>query len=441
MAILHNINHDAGGAVTNFWDSETDPSAGIAVKGAAGLNGTPNGLAMDMTVNDTMRVDSAYTPPASNQVKFSCYLDPNGNSQIGFFEIFRTGIEDVGNNILLRINVENDDEAADITLAIAYGLDAGGVTGLNGALISDAPHLVEFELIRESSFGAADGEARWWLDTVLQDTHTNVQNFNLFLTADEVYAEVNSGSVAGDGVGDFYIDEILVTNNLPATDVGSYIIGTAIDNEATGNIAWVTVWRDDIMYLQRWDLPTLTKELEISLGAATLAQVKARSQVAYPFAGSDTTMWVFGNMASPAFVTGTVHLIGTTGGGTSGTWANSTSLTSWANTDVLDSLHVTPDLDGGGSRIFTAIRRQSGVAPSLWRGTNGLSEISFLPLPTGSAVEYRGMHIGRNEEISVGTATLNSGAGRIFSAISPYTSWTDKTFDYPSGTVEVLRYL
>jgi hypothetical protein len=196
------------------------------------------------------------------------------------------------------------------------------------------------------------------------------------------------------------------------------------------------------MYLQRWDLPTLTNEFEISLGAATLAQVQTRSRVAYPFAGSDQTMWVFGNMLEPAFLTGTVHLMETTGAGASGTWANaSVSLGSWASDDVLDSLFVSTDLDGLGSRNFIAIRRQAGAAPELWKGLGGLSFISTIPLPTGSSVEYRGMHVGRNTEISVGSATLGTGSSRIFSAISPYTTWTDKTFDFPSGTVEVLRYL
>jgi hypothetical protein len=246
------------------------------------------------------------------------------------------------------------------------------------------------------------------------------------------------GSVSSIAVWDSSIESIPV---FVSGDAGSYIIGTAIDNETDGDTAWLTAWRDSIMYLQRWDLPSLTKELEISLGAATLAEVQARSRVAYPFAGSDQKMWVFGRMASPAFVTGTVHLMETNGGGASGTWTEATSLSSWADADVLDSLFVSPDQDGLGNRTFTAIRRQSSAPPELWRGLGGLALVGTIPFPTGSSVEYRGMHIGRNEEISIGTATLNSGAGRIFSAISPYTIWIDKTFDYPSGTVEVLRYL
>jgi hypothetical protein len=235
---------------------------------------------------------------------------------------------------------------------------------------------------------------------------------------------------------------VIGSDSAPASDTGTYVIGTAIDNETAGTTAWLTAWRDGTLYLQRWGLPGLSKDLEISLGAATLAQVQAKTKIAYPYAGSDQTMWVFGNMDSPAFVTGTVHLVETTGAGASGTWTISPDLSSWASTDVLDSLIVTPDLDGIGTREFIAVRRRTGTAPELWQGLNALSLKSTIPLPTGTGVEYRGMHMGRNQSIALGTDTLGTGSSRILSSITPYTgTWTDITYDYPSGTVQVLRYL
>lgn len=333
------------------------------------------------------------------------------------------------------------------------GSDVGSSPDIIGGDIDDgAVHTLEYRIVKESAPAAGDGIHELFVDGISVGSNTSVNNFALFVAAragilNWVTASLIIASGSGHSGGIITDDWILRDDDTqiyppPAPgDTGSYIIGTAIDNETDGTTAWLTAWRDGTLYLQRWGLPGLSKDLEITLGAATLAQVQAKSKIAYPYAGSDQTMWVFGNMDSPAFVTGTVHLIETTGAGASGTWTISPDLSSWASTDVLDSLIVTPDLDGIGTREFIAVRRRTGTAPELWQGLNALTLASALPLPTGTGVEYRGMHMGRNESIALGTDTLGIGVNRIISAPSPYTTWTDITNDYPSGTVQVLRYL
>lgn len=241
-----------------------------------------------------------------------------------------------------------------------------------------------------------------------------------------------------------YEDEMVIVTSSNAqpdvTDNGTYVLSIALDNEETGNTGYVTLWRDGTLYLQCWDVDSMTINDEISLGAATLTEVQNKSRIAYPFAGSSSYVWVFGNMDTPAYLTGTVWAMESNSCGASGSWSRVPGLSSWAGADVLDSLFVSPDISGLGDRIFTGIRRRSANAPELWRGVNQLAFISAIPFPTGTGVEHRGMHISRQSEISVGSASLGTGTSRILSALDPYNAWNDITNNYPSGTVEVLRY-
>lgn len=248
-------------------------------------------------------------------------------------------------------------------------------------------------------------------------------------------------------------DAVIVTSSEAEPDVsdsGIYAIGAALDNETDGSIIWVTVWKDDgNMYAQQWDADALTVNFEIPLGAATLAQVQERSTVAYPYLGNTNDVWIFGRMSNPAYLTsGTVWIIRSSTGGASGTWSVAPSgpyAGGFEDADVLDSLHVTPDLSGLGDRFFSGVRRRGGNAPEFWRGLNGMTFVSAIPLPTGTGVNWRGMHVNRQYEVSLGSNMLGTGSSRVLSAASPWTSWRDITgmagpTPFPSGTVGVLRY-
>jgi hypothetical protein len=240
----------------------------------------------------------------------------------------------------------------------------------------------------------------------------------------------------------------ILSNGFTATGTGgSYVIGSALDREEDGSILWLTLWKgDDNLYLQRWITSIMTLDSEVPLGAATLSDVQSKTVIAYPFAGTTDTVYVYGRMISPAWIgSGTVHAIQSSNGGASGTWSLiGGPYGNFDDADVLDSLHVTPDLSGVGDRIFTGVRRNTGE-PELWRGLNSLAFVSDIPLPTGTGVNWRGMDINRSQEVSLGSNVLGTGTNRVLSAVSPYTTWRDITgiggpTPYPSGTVGVLRY-
>jgi len=236
-------------------------------------------------------------------------------------------------------------------------------------------------------------------------------------------------------------DEITVVGS-----TGTYAIGLALDRESNqddrARVAYVTIHRGANLYLQRYSITgsaDMSLMGEVSLGAATLEAVQNGTTIAWPFAGSDTDVWVFGRMNNPAGAptAGVRHILASSVGGT-GSWADVPGVTgSWADDDVMASLYVTPD---DTSRVYTAVRRRFGNAPELWRGVESLNLASVIPFPTGTATEYKGMHRSPGGEVSVGNAQIGEGSNRIVSSQSPHSTWRDITYDYGSGTVEVLRY-
>jgi hypothetical protein len=206
MATLHDINHDAGGNPTDFWDSETDPSAAISVGAAGGLNSTANGLIFDLTVSDTQRVDSVFTPPGSNEYRYRSYFDPNGNTTFDAGGQLAWGVEEAGGVVM--IGFAYSVSGSNLRIIAQYGTDSGQTTFSTIPTVTDAPHCVEMRIKRAANSSSGDGEATWYLDGIEQDAVTGIDNFNTYSNTDAVYAEN-----ANVGAADFYFDEIFITDD------------------------------------------------------------------------------------------------------------------------------------------------------------------------------------------------------------------------------------
>lgn len=216
----------------------------------------------------------------------------------------------------------------------------------------------------------------------------------------------------------------------------NYVLAVSADKQLNDNTFWLTLWKaDGNLYVQKWNGSTMTLISEVSLGAATLAAVQARTRIGIPYAVSGQRAYVYGNMLGPAYITGiTSHLIQTSTGGVSGTWSDVNI--GWNDTDVMGSFHSTPGL------FFTGVRNQTGSPPELWRGQESLALISLIPMPTGATVKHGGMHLSIENRIVVGAAENTTGTPRIFMASDPYTSWSNITDDFPiTGSVSVLRFV
>ena len=460
MANLIDNNHDSGGTPATHWGNVSDSGPALTITVAAGLDGSARGLENDITQPAWSVFESALTPAGTNEIKTGFNIDtspltfPGTNSSTGDFIYGHDmgGGGDVLFNLQIHWNSSNQLLVDFSKLWVSDG-DVVTIFMLNNEIIgASGEYCFEVRIVRESSDGATDGEVELLVNGSSIFSNTVFENFNAFANYATYVHRGNSNTGAFSGVG--YSDEFLLDDDSNATlncvaaaaESGTYMIGQAIDTEEDGETLYATVWRNSTLFLQRWSVSGSPLKLaEVSLGAATFADMQSKTETAFPFAGSDSDVWVFGRMTAPvgAPTAGTRHILSSTVGGT-GTWSDVSGITgSWANADVMDSLHVTPPVDGAGLREFAAVRRRSTSPPELWIGNNALALSVAIPFPSGTGVEYKGMHkAGAGGEISIGSAAGGTGsaANRVFSTVTPYTRLRDISFDFPSGTVEVLRY-
>ena len=460
MANLLNRNHDSGSTPATHWGNVSDSGGALTITVPAGLDGSARGLENDITKAAWSVFENTLTPPGSNEIRSGFNIDtspltfPGTSPSAGDFIYGHDmgGGGDVLFNLQIHWNSSNQLLVDFSRLWVSDG-DVVTVFFLNNTIIgASGAYCFEIRIVRESSDGGADGEVQLLVNGSSIYSATNLENFNSFANFISYVHRGNSNTSAFTGVG--YSDEFLLDDDADATlncvasaaESGTYIIGQAMDQEQDGETLYATIWRNSTLYLQRWSVSGSPAKLaEVSLGAATFSEVSTKTTIAWPYAGSDSDVWVFGRMSSPvgAPTSGVRHILSSTVGGT-GTWSDVAGITgSWGINDVMDSLHVTPPVNDAGLREFAAMRRRSTSPPELWTGNSALALSAVIPFPSGTGTEYKGMHkSGAGGEISVGSAAGGTGSAdnRIFSTVPPYTTTRDISFDYPSGTVEVLRY-
>jgi hypothetical protein len=268
-------------------------------------------------------------------------------------------------------------------------------------------------------------------DTESLGSNMGVSDATYLVNGDALFFGLNPYLATYEG---FY--ETIYSAAAPAPGAGAYVLGISNDVEDDGTTAWITLWKANVLYLQVWNVSTMTMIREISLGAATIAQVQNRTKVAYPFAASGDQCWIYGNMDAPAWLAGTHHVIKTTAGGVSGSW---TSLSLGWVSDSCGAFYASADLTGAENRNLYAIRNSISGVPQFYYGLDTLALVSSLPVPAGTRVKHGGFHVSRRGEIAVGMDTYTTGT-MVVASIDDGATWGDVTYDLPSGTVEVLRY-
>ena len=427
------------------WTSKSNSNAAYEIQASAALGGTaygikaPSGLIPDSFSN----IRKSILPSGNNYrmaIRFNINTyDPTIATDTDLFAWVSNGVEiariylDTNGSVWKATALLKDDGFTERTVADPSTLPSGDIT-------------LEIRMQKASTALSNDGELGLFVNGILVASRADVDVFNGWSAiANEAVTGVTF-SLFG---GAFYIDEYYFRDDdapIFSSVSGGYVIGQAIDQEQDGRTLYATIWRNNTLYLQRWSVSGSPFKLaEVSLGAATFSEVSTKTTIAWPYAGSDSDVWVFGRMSSPvgAPTSGVRHILSSTVGGT-GTWSDVAGITgTWAINDVMDSLHITPPVNDAGLREFAAVRRRSISPPELWTGNNALALSAVIPFPSGTGAEYKGMHkSGAGGEISVGSAAggIAAAANRIFSTVPPYTATRDISFDYPSGTVEVLRY-
>ncbi len=450
MATIKEINHDSSTTLSDHYGSITDPDGAVTVTTGAALKSSTNGIDANYDAGGNIASLVETFAFSANEFRWRVIIKLDNLVSAGTTNVADFFLEDSSGGDEFRINITS--LVGSLYEATAqYNRDVGGIINLATAAIPSTGEVcMEIRAIRESGASAADGEVEFFIDGVSIGEVTTVENFTQFAQIAQTRIRFNSNFA--DLSGDLFYDQWILDDDADAAlgcgadESGTYIIGQAIDTEEDGETLYATIWRNSTLYLQRWSVSgSPTKLAEVSLGAATFSEVSTKTTIAWPYAGSDSDVWVFGRMSSPvgAPTAGVRHILSSTVGGT-GTWSDVAGITgSWGINDVMDSLHVTPPVNDAGLREFAAVRRRSTSPPELWIGNNALALSAVIAFPSGTGTEYKGMHkSGAGGEISVGSAAGGTGSAdnRIFSTVPPYTTTRDISFDYPSGTVEVLRY-
>lgn len=247
----------------------------------------------------------------------------------------------------------------------------------------------------------------------------NAGTRTLTITVNGTIARIEcwSGRQVGGGIYSQDIQEVRVDCGTSNPQPDTQGIGIDIDNQ-DGSIAWVTNWdsNDQLNVLQYSTATLLQTTSGIKLGAATKAQLNARTYIAWPFVvGLDNTvLFVFGRMNAPQGLANPEHLILTQDGGS--TWSSVGDSATWG-ADYVGAFHA--------DDTTTLYAFVNGSSRALYRSTDGganwtsLSSLPFDVEPGGVSKHPDGRFLISNRDATPAMAA--------YSVAPDYSSWVDAT--------------
>lgn len=282
---------------------------------------------------------------------------------------------------------------------------AGGGVGLYYQGYSDAvPH--KFESLASSVGSTTVGGNA--------DDTTEPANTVIFSALSYLAGDYYWGVYSYDDGGDGQIRAMVITVSSAPVVAEAMTVFLSVSS-ACSSFFWQVLWRGGTLYLQRRYLTSGLLANEISLGAATSAEVAAKTWFAGVSAVNDTTAYVWGRMNAPGALGGTQHIIKTIDGA-----ASFTSITAAWGANYCACLAADP------AGNFVAYR--SGGSYPLYYGDT----LRELPNSAGVIGEpaMGGIIIAGDGAIiaASGAATV-----KMVQALPPYTVWTNILGAHPSG--------
>jgi hypothetical protein len=209
------------GDKTDF-DSQTNGS-NLAVNGSAALVGS-YGVEVTLSTTDTYGAESEVVGTDKLRCRFyfdpnSCTLAANSDNRIVYLDTDGTWLS------AALVYIDYRDVSGSKEIWGVANDDAGSGSVTSSAVISDVAHYIEFLLERETYDGGNDGTFEVWLDGVsIGGKVTDLDNWNLFRTFDEVRMGVMSGDA---GIsGSWYLDDLLLRDD--DTLIGPAVSGVTI---------------------------------------------------------------------------------------------------------------------------------------------------------------------------------------------------------------------
>ena len=219
MSVIFDIDHE-GGDLSEYDSTQID-GGDLSVEVAAALASTSYGL--QCFIDDTNSIYGVVdqTAPGSDQIRYRFYFDPNsfsgdGSDQLTCCQLnlsespwsfVRTQVFWDGSVHTVRTFIR-DDESTEHLLG-------------NWQEITDAPHYIEIHTQRESSNGADDGVATWWLDGAQQGTNGSLGTWTIF----SLMASCRLGAIGiyANLTGTIYLDELI--GNDDGGEIGPVVTG------------------------------------------------------------------------------------------------------------------------------------------------------------------------------------------------------------------------
>jgi hypothetical protein len=205
-------------------------------------------------------------------------------------------------------------------------------------------------------------------------------------------------------------------------------LGITFTKQAGSGLFWMTGWDGSELVLQEWDVPLISPMSIHLLGAASEAQIDARTYIAFPYAPFWTSdVYVFGRMNNPQGLGNPVHVLVYDG--------SFASIVDDYDLDHVGSMAI------HGSGIMLARNRISGSA-KLYVGVLDGAITARGTVPGGQWIgRPRGMAYDR----STGNLYLGSGAPAgimVLCSYAPFINFINLTFNHETTdgivAIEVL---
>jgi hypothetical protein len=208
MSVVANLTHETGD-LSQYDDTVID-GGDLSVTAAAALAGTSYGLAC--LIDDTNEINASKNLTKAAILRYRFYIDPNSLTMTSgtYFRVIN--IESQGGSYPAISYVFLWKNGANYELRHYIRRDGGAVAN-DTAVISDAPHYCEVNIVRAATSSSADGTCEWWVDGVSQGSWTGIDNYNLLQDYDwKASLGVIFAAPSGSS-GTFYLDELLVNND------------------------------------------------------------------------------------------------------------------------------------------------------------------------------------------------------------------------------------
>lgn len=218
IGIIAEIDHETGN--TSQYDYISDAHGDFTVTTAARLAGTSYGLSC--RINDTSEFYGTKRFPTTPLIRYRLYVDINSLSMINGDSFEFCSINQFGGDWKYYSLLFIEREAGNYRLGIDYA-DDNGWKGYSRSIVTDEPHYIEVQVKRALTDTSADGEYSWWIDGVLKNTFSGIDNYHLLTNAPITEFRVGAMyGIADDTTnGTYYVDEIVIRGD--TTEIGPNI--------------------------------------------------------------------------------------------------------------------------------------------------------------------------------------------------------------------------